>query len=76
MAVTSVYLFARSQSLSLIQTQTLAFSAWIFGHVILAFISRSDKETVFSLGIFSNRIISIWAMAAFVFLISGIIFLS
>ncbi len=71
-AVTSVYLFARFQGLSLIQTQTLAFSAWIFGHVILAFISRSDKETVFSLGIFSNRIISIWAMAAFVFLILGI----
>lgn len=71
-AVTSVYLFARSQGLSLIQTQTLAFSAWIFGHIILAFISRSDKETVFSSGIFSNKIISLWALAAFVFLILGI----
>lgn len=71
-AVTSVYLFARFQGLSLIQTQTLAFSAWIFGHVILAFISRSDRETVFSLGVFSNKIISLWALAAFVFLILGI----
>lgn len=71
-AVMSVYLFARSQGLSLIQTQTLAFSAWIFGHVILAFISRSDKETVFSLGIFSNKIISLWALTAVVFLVLGI----
>lgn len=71
-AVTAVYLFARYQGLSLIQTQTLAFSAWIFGHVILAFISRSDRETVFSLGIFSNKIISLWALTAFVFLILGI----
>jgi Ca2+-transporting ATPase len=71
-AVTSVYLFARYQGLDLIQTQTLAFSAWIFGHVILAFISRSDKETVFSLGVFSNKIISLWAIAAVVFLILGI----
>jgi Ca2+-transporting ATPase len=72
LAVTSVYLFARSQGLDVIQTQTLAFSAWIFGHVILAFISRSDKETVFSLGIFSNKIIGLWAIAAVVFLILGI----
>lgn len=72
MAVTSVYLFARSQGLDLIQTQTLAFSAWIFGHVILAFISRSDKEMVFSMGIFSNKIISLWAIVAVVFLILGI----
>ncbi|MGE5379225.1 MAG: cation-translocating P-type ATPase, partial [Candidatus Aminicenantes bacterium] len=71
-AVTAVYLFARSQGLSLVQTQTLAFSAWIFGHVVLAFISRSDKETVFSLGVFSNKIISLWALAAFAFLILGI----
>jgi Ca2+-transporting ATPase len=71
-AVTSVYLFARFQGLDVIQTQTLAFSAWIFGHVILAFISRSDKETVFSLGIFSNKIIGLWAIAAVVFLILGI----
>ena len=67
-AVTSVYFFARFQGLSLIQTQTLAFSAWIFGHIILAFISRSDRETVFSLGMFSNKIIGLWGIAAVVFL--------
>ncbi|MCZ7392179.1 MAG: cation-translocating P-type ATPase, partial [Candidatus Methanoperedens sp.] len=31
-AVISVYFYARSQSLSLRETQTFAFSAWIFGH--------------------------------------------
>jgi Ca2+-transporting ATPase len=71
-AVTSVYLFSRFQGLDIIQTQTLAFTAWIIGHIVLAFISRSDKEMVFSLGIFSNRIIVLWAVTAIVFLILGI----
>lgn len=70
--VTAVYLFARSQGLSLIQTQTFAFTAWIFGHIALAFISRSDKETIFSTGIFSNKIIDLWAIAAIAFLILGL----
>jgi len=71
-AVTSVYLFARSQNLTLIQSQTFAFSAWIFGHMALAFISRSDKESVFSLGLFSNKVINLWSVSATIFLIIGI----
>jgi Ca2+-transporting ATPase len=70
--VTSVYFYALSQDLNLRETQTFAFSAWIFGHIILAYVSRSDKESIFSLGIFSNKIINIWAAGAIAFLILGI----
>lgn len=72
LAVSSVYFYARFQNLSLIQSQTLAFAAWIFGHIVLAFISRSDKESIFSLGIFTNKIINLWALSAIVFLVLGI----
>lgn len=71
-AVTSVYFYARFQNLSLVQSQTFAFAAWIFGHIVLAFISRSDKESIFSLGLFSNKIINLWATAAIAFLVLGI----
>ena len=71
-AVISVYFYAQSQNLNLRETQTYAFSAWIFGHIFLAYISRSDKESIFSLGIFANKIINLWAVAAIIFLILGI----
>jgi len=70
--VTSVYFYALSQDFNLRETQTFAFSAWIFGHIVLAYVSRSDKESIFSLGIFSNKIINIWAAGAIAFLILGI----
>lgn len=71
-AVISVYFYARSQNFSLRETQTFAFSAWIFGHIVLAFISRSDKESIFSLGVFANKVINFWAVVAVAFLVLGI----
>lgn len=71
-AVMLVYFYVRSHGFSLIQTQTFAFSAWMFGHVALAFISRSDKKSIFSFNMFSNKIIDLWAIAAISFLIVGI----
>ena len=70
--VTSVYFYVRSQNLSLAETQTCAFSAWIFGHIALAYVSRSDKESIFSMGVFSNRIINLWALTAIGALMLGI----
>jgi Ca2+-transporting ATPase len=72
LAVTAVYFYARLQNLSQIHSQTLAFAAWIFGHIVLAFISRSDKESIFSQGVFTNKIINLWALTATAFLILGI----
>jgi P-type Ca2+ transporter type 2C len=71
-AVMAVYFYARSRHLSLAQTQTFAFSAWMFGHIILAFISRSDQESLFSLGMFTNKIINLWGVGAIAVLILGI----
>ncbi len=71
-AVTAVYLYARSGNLSIKESQTFAFSAWIFGHIILAFVSRSDKEPLFSMGVFTNRLIDLWAAFAVAALAAGI----
>lgn len=71
-AVMAVYFFARHQNYSPQMVTTLSFSAWIFGHVILASISRSDKEPLFSLGVLSNMIINMWTVAAVLFLVATI----
>jgi Ca2+-transporting ATPase len=67
-AVTLVYFYARAQNFGLREAQTFAFTAWIFGHIILAFVSRSDREPIASLGFFTNKIINLWAAAAIGFL--------
>ena len=67
-AVMLAYFYARSQNLSTLQVQTFAFSAWMMGHVILAFISRSENEPLYILGPFSNKVMDLWALLAFSFL--------
>jgi len=69
LAVTISYFYARWQNLSIIQTQTFAFTAWLIGHIILAFVSRSEKDPLFKLGIFSNKIMNLWAVAVLTFLL-------
>lgn len=69
-AVTGVYLWARVQAPAL--ASTLAFSAWIVGHVALAFVSRTESRSLFSLGPFTNPAVDLWAAAAAVFLLLGV----
>jgi len=59
-----------STEIERIQTliQTFAFSAWIMGHIILAFVTRSEEEPLYVLGPLSNRIMDLWAVLAFGFL--------
>jgi P-type Ca2+ transporter type 2C len=71
-AVTGVYFYGRHLGLPLIQVQTLAFTAWIFGHITLAFISRSDRAPVYKLGFFTNPVINLWALTAITFLMVGV----
>jgi Ca2+-transporting ATPase len=71
-AVTGVYFYGRHLGLPLVQVQTLSFTAWIFGHITLAFISRSDKEPVYKLGLFTNPVINLWSFTAILFLILGV----
>jgi Ca2+-transporting ATPase len=69
-AVSGVYLWARGAGLHFEMQRTLAFSAWIVGHVALALESRSDRRPLATLGVFSNRVIDVWAATAAVFLIA------
>ena len=69
LAVMISYFYALSKNIPVAQAQTLAFSTWIIGHIMLAFVSRSEKEPLHRLGVFSNKIINIWAVCALVFLL-------
>jgi len=71
-AVMVSYFYASWQNLSVVETQTFAFSAWIMGHIILAFVSRSEKEPLYALGPFSNRLMDVWAVLAFSFLLIAV----
>ncbi len=68
-AVMVPYGYALSRGVSPAKAQTIAFSAWIIGHVLLAFESRSEKVPLASLGPFGNRVIDVWAVCAFAFLV-------
>ena len=68
-AVLGVYFYALRLHLPLVEAQTMAFSAWIIGHITLAFVSRAKKQTLASLGLWSNKIIDLWAAAAIGFLL-------
>jgi Ca2+-transporting ATPase len=62
------YWFALYQNLPLVTAQTAAFTAWILGHVLLAYVSRSAHDPLYRIGLFSNRIMLIWAVGACAFL--------
>lgn len=71
-AIISIYFYALHKNFNIKETQTLAFSAWIFGHIALAYVSRSDKEYILSSGFFKNKVINFWAIGAISFLLSAI----
>ena len=61
LAVSAAYFYASYLGLAQAVAQSYAFCAWIVGHIILAFISRSDSDPLYSLGFFSNRVMNYWA---------------
>jgi Ca2+-transporting ATPase len=71
-AVTGLYLFTWYSTRDLVTSQTIAFFAWLIGHVLLAFNMRSQRQPVYQMGITSNRMMVLWAIAigAFLALIS------
>ena len=75
-AVMMVYAFSMHNQYTdgpgIIDIQTSAFAAWIFAHIFLAYISRSDNEPLLSIGIFSNPAINLWMAVAVIFLLVGI----
>ncbi len=69
-AVIFAYLFTWYTTKDAVTSQTVAFFGWLIGHVLLAFNMRSERQPMFQLGLTSNRIMLIWAVAVGVFLIS------
>lgn len=67
-AVTGLYLAAWYGTHDLRTSQTIAFFAWLVGHVLLAFNMRSEREPLFQLGWGSNRIMLIWAASVAIFI--------
>jgi len=64
LAVMAAYTWATRQGLAVGAVQTCAFASWMIGHVALAFVSRKDREPVIRHGLFSNRVMNVWALAA------------
>ncbi len=71
-AVMAAYALARRQQLAMPAVQTYAFTAWISGHVVLAFISRRDGRWTRWRSLFDNRVLDVWAVAALAFLIAAV----
>jgi len=62
-AVCGVYLATWHAGAGLVAAQTMAFATWLLGHVFLALNSRTEREPLFRLGLFSNWVMLVWALA-------------
>lgn len=52
-----------------VQAQTIAFATWLMGHIFLAMTMRSHTESIWKIGISSNKAMLIWAATALAFLL-------
>jgi Ca2+-transporting ATPase len=68
-AVSLCYLVTYYRTGSLVYAQTTAFAAWILAHIFLAFNSRSETEPLVKRGLFSNKVMVVWGIAAIVMLV-------
>jgi Ca2+-transporting ATPase len=68
-AVSLCYLLTYYRTGSLVYGQTAAFSAWILTHIFLAFNTRSETEPLLKRGLFSNKVMVLWALTAIAMLI-------
>lgn len=67
-AVTAVYLSTWYGTQDLTISQTMAFFAWLIGHVLLAFNMRSERQPILQVGPGSNRVMIIWGIAVALFI--------
>jgi Ca2+-transporting ATPase len=68
-AVSTAYLIIWYRSHDLVAAQTVAFVAWLIGHVFLAINLRSERQPLYQLGYFTNKIMIGWGIAALFFII-------
>jgi Ca2+-transporting ATPase len=71
-AVMVAYLTTWYGTRDLVQAQGIAFFTWMLGHVSLALNMRSERQPLFRLGLFSNRLMLLWiaGTVAFVLLVA------
>lgn len=69
-AVLTAYIWSLQTNANVGHAQTIAFATWMIGHLVLALVMRSVREPIFRLGVFSNKTMWIWILAAIVFLVS------
>lgn len=70
-AVSACYLLTYYWTGDLVRAQTVAFATWILTHIFLAFNLRSERQPLLRLGVFSNKVMVGWALAAFATLFLG-----
>src|SRR3990170_2550932 len=70
-AVSINFLLTWFQTQNLTHAQTMAFATWMFGHILLALNFRSEKEPLVKLGLFSNKVMILWALIVVATLLVG-----
>jgi Ca2+-transporting ATPase len=70
-AVSTSYLYTWYLTQNIAQAQTMAFATWMLGHIFLALNFRSEKEPLIKLGLFSNKIMILWALVVVATLLLG-----
>jgi Ca2+-transporting ATPase len=68
-AVMVAYLTTWYGTQDLMQAQGIAFITWMLGHVFLALNMRSERQPLFRLGLFSNRLMVLWLVGTVVFVL-------
>ena len=63
-AVLTTYLITWYDGRGVLEARTVAFATWLVGHIFLAFNMRSQREPLSRIGVFSNKVMLVWAAAA------------
>jgi P-type Ca2+ transporter type 2C len=70
-AVTATFLFAWYTTSDITYARTIAFATWMFGHIFLALNFRSEREPLIKEGLFSNKVMLLWALLVTTTLLVG-----
>jgi Ca2+-transporting ATPase len=68
-SVSFMYLLTWYSGAGAMIAHTAAFVTWLIGHVLLAFNFRTEREPVLRMGLFSNRVMLVWAGATLCFVL-------
>ena len=74
--VSSAYIYTWNVTNNIVQAQTVAFVSWMISHVFLGINMRTEREPLIKVGFFSNSLMIVWMLAAFitVIIVTSIVF--